>query len=145
MMIEEPAKNNENPVRRSDLLTLLCILSFIGSGIAAFSNLVLLITYDQMDQVLQDFNFEMEAMNLLLSGGKSFFLSGFILYMVSLIGVFAMWRLKKIGFHLYTAAQLFILILPIVMIPNFQFSIPGMLVTAVFIFGYATQIKFMKQ
>lgn len=145
MMIEEPAKNNENPVRRSDLLTLLCILSFIGSGIAAFSNLVLLITYDQMDQVLQDFNFEMEAMNLLLSGGKSFFLAGFILYMVSLMGVFAMWRLKKIGFHLYTAAQLFILILPIVMIPNFQFSIPGMLVTAVFIFGYATQIKFMKQ
>jgi hypothetical protein len=145
MMIEEPANNGDTPVRRSDLLTLLCILSFVGSGIAAFSNLVLLITYDQMDQVLQDFNFEMEAMNLLLSGGKSFFLAGFVLYMVSLTGVLAMWRLKKIGFHLYTAAQLFLLILPVVMIPNFPFSVAGMLVTAVFVFGYATQLKLMKR
>ncbi len=131
------------PRRRPELLTVLCILSFIGSGLAAFSNLVLFLTYDEMDSLLEEAEIGMEEIMLLLSGGRSFFIAGFFLYMVSLAGAYAMWKMRKIGFHLYTGAQLFLIILPVVTIPEFPFSIAGVLVTAAFILGYATQLKFM--
>lgn len=142
--MQDPLSPQAPAGKRSDLLTILCILSFIGSGLAAFSNLVLLLTYDELGPMLEEMNFDIEAFKLVLSGGKSFFISGFFLYVISLAGVLGMWRLRKIGFHLYAAAQLFILILPVVSIDGFPFSIPGMLVTGAFIFGYFTQLKLMK-
>lgn len=129
--------------KRTDLLTILCILSFTGSGLAAFSNLVLLLTYDEMGPIMEDLNLNMEEFKMILSGGKSFFISGFFLYIISLAGISGMWRLKRIGFHLYAAAQIFILLLPVVSIDGFQFSIPGLLLSAAFIYAYSTQLKFM--
>lgn len=137
-------QGNTERKRRPDLLTILCILSFVGSGLAAFSNLVLFLTYDEMDIMLEELKLEMDEIRLLLSGGKSFFVSGFFLYAISLAGVTAMWKLRKVGFHLYTASQVFLLILPVVSIEDFPFSIAGLLLTASFILGYATQLKFMK-
>lgn len=131
------------PKKRTDVLTILCILSFTGSGLAAFSNLVLLLTYDELGPLLEEMNFNVEAFKLILSGGKSFFISGFFLYVISLAGVSAMWRLKKIGFHLYTAAQVFLLLLPVVSIDDLPFSFPGLLITSAFIFGYFSQLKTM--
>lgn len=129
--------------KRPELLTILCILTFIGSGLAAFSNLVLFLTYDEMDVLMEEMNVEFEEVMLLLSGGKRFFISGFFLYTISLMGAIAMWRLRKLGFHLYTAAQVFLLILPLVSIDEFPFSIAGLMVTVAFVLGYATQLKFM--
>jgi hypothetical protein len=129
---------------RPELLTILCILTFIGSGLAAFSNLVLFLTYDEMDSLMKELDIGFEEITLLLSGGKSFFISGFFLYSISLAGAMAMWKLRKVGFHLYAAAQVFLLVLPLVSIDDFPFSIGGLLVTATFILGYATQLKFMK-
>jgi hypothetical protein len=136
-------QRDASPRKRPELLTILCILSFIGSGLAAFSNLVLFLTFEEMDTLLEEAEIEMEEIMILLSGGRSFFVAGFFLYMVSLAGIYSMWRMRKIGFHLYTAAQLFLIILPVVSIPDFPFSLAGVLVTAAFIFGYATQLKFM--
>lgn len=137
-------QENNTEAKRSDVLTILCILSYVGSGLAAFSNLVLLITFDELGPVLDEMDFGFEGVEQIMAGGKSFFLSGFILYVVSLAGISAMWRLRRIGFHLYAAAQLFILLLPVVSIDGFPFSIPGMLLTGAFILGYFTQLKFMK-
>ena len=93
--------------KRPELLTILCILTFIGSGLAAFSNLVLFLTYDEMDVLMEEMNVDFEEVMLLLSGGKRFFISGFFLYTISLMGAIAMWRLRKLGFHLYTACLLY--------------------------------------
>jgi len=142
--MQTPGLEIKDQKKRTDLLTVLCILSFIGSGMAAFSNLVLFLTFDEMDILLEELNFEFEEFMLLLSGGKSFFISGFFLYVISLAGASGMWRHRKIGFHLYTGAQIFILILPMVSIEGFPFSFPGLLITAAFILGYSTQLKFMK-
>lgn len=142
-LIQTPDLENTSSKKRADLLTVLCILSFVGSGLAAFSNLVLLLTYDELGPVLEEMNFNAEEFKLILSGGKSFFISGFFLYLISFFGVYSMWRLKKIGFHLYTASQVFLILLPIVSIPEFPFSFPGLLITIAFIFGYFTQLKQM--
>ena len=52
-----------------------------------------------------------------------------------------MWKLRKIGFHLYTGAQIFIIALPVAFIPAYPFSMLSVLVTAAFLIGYAVHLK----
>lgn len=133
----------EDKKKRPDLLMVLCILTFIGSGMAAFSNLFIFLSFDEVSNILEDFDMDFPEFDMIMSGGKKFFLTGFILYTLSLVGAIQMWKLKKIGFHIYTGAQIFILLLPLAMIENFQFSFFGMLITAAFIFAYAYNLKHM--
>ena len=132
------------PGKRSDLLTILCIFTFIGSGLAAFSNLFIYLSFDEMITIIEDYEVDIPGFDMMMSGGRRFFITGFILYTFSWVGALQMWKLKKIGFHLYTGAQIFILLLFIIMVPSYTFSIFSLLFTAVFIAGYAINLKFMK-
>jgi len=136
-------KNIESPKKRPDLLTVLCILTFIGSGMAAFSNLFIYLSFDEVTNILDDFEIDFPEFEMIMSGGKRFFLTGFIFYTISLAGAMQMWKLKKIGFHLYTGAQIFILLLPLAFIDNYQFSFVGLFITAAFIFAYFSNLKYM--
>lgn len=133
-----------NTKKRTDLLTVLCILTFIGSGLAAFSNLFIYLSFDEVRYIFEDYDLDFPELELIFSGGKTFFIGGFILYMLSLSGALQMWKLRKIGFHFYTAAQLFILLLPVVMLKSYPFSFVGLFITAAFIYGYYSQLKFME-
>lgn len=144
MNLEDFNKSQKETVKRSDLLTVLCILTFIGSGLAAFSNLFIYLSYEEMLTIIDEFEFEIPGFDMMMSGGRRFFLTGFILYTFSWVGALQMWKLKKIGFHLYTGAQVFILILPVILIPTYPFSIFSLLFTALFIAAYAMNLKFMK-
>ena len=134
----------QTPQTRPDVLKLLCILTFIGSGLASFSNLFIWSSFDEVQNVMEDMDFDLPELKIILSGGKQFFIAGFFLYSVSLAGAIQMWKLKKIGFHLYTASQIFLLILPLVTIRDLPFSFFGLLLTLVFIGGYFSQLRFMK-
>jgi hypothetical protein len=136
-------KADGNPGKRTELLTYLCILSFIGSGLAAISNLFIFLSYDDMINLTKEFEIKLPEFELMMSGGTKFFFAGFILYSISLLGAIGMWKLKKIGFHLYTVAQIFILILPVTFIQNYPFSILAVLVTLAFIIGYAVHLRYM--
>jgi len=136
--------------KRTDLLTILCLLSFVGGGLSAFSNLIIYLSYDEIGQLmpeiektLQDMDFEGTEFNQLLSGGKNYFLSGAVLNMISFAGVSRMWRLKKIGFHFYTAAHIFLFILPFISFDNLPFNYAGLLLSAAFIYAYSAQLKHM--
>ena len=137
-------ENTDKQIKRPELLTLLCILTFIGSGLAAFSNLFVFLTYDEVSNMMREYDFEFKEFEVILAGGKRFFVAGFILYFISLAGALQMWKLRKVGFHLYAAAQIFILILPVATIEKMQFSLFSFLITAAFIIGYASQLKYMK-
>jgi hypothetical protein len=130
-------------VKRPELLTWLCILSFIGSGLASISNLFIFLSYDEMINLMDEINFDISEFELMMSGGTRFFFTGFILYSISLFGAIFMWKLRKIGFHLYTGAQIFIIALPVVFIPAFPFSVLSVLVSAAFIVGYGVHLKLM--
>lgn len=134
----------QNAQTRPDVLKLLCILTFIGSGLAGLANLFIWSSFDEIQNIMEDIELNLPEMKLLLSGGKQFFIAGFFLYSVSLAGAIQMWKLKKIGFHLYTASQIFLLILPLVTIKDLPFSYFGLLLSLVFIGGYFSQLRFMK-
>ena len=144
MILENLNIEPKDPGKRSDLLTILCIFTFIGSGLAAFSNLFIYLSFDEMITIIEDYEVDIPGFDMMMSGGRRFFVTGFILYTLSWVGALQIWKLKKIGFHLYTGAQIFILILPVIMIPSYPFSIFSLLFTAVFIAGYAINLKFMK-
>ena len=144
MNLESINPSQKEPFKRSDLLTILCVLTFIGSGLASFSNLFIFLSYEDMLTIVDEYEVEIPGFDMMMSGGRRFFITGFILYTFSWVGALQMWKLRKIGFHLYTGAQIFILILPVAMIVSYQFSIFSLLFTAVFIAGYAINLKFMK-
>lgn len=137
-------QQENNTKKRTDILTILCILTFIGSGLAAFSNLFIYLSFDEVQYIFEDYNFDFPELEMIFSGGKIFFMGGFILYMLSLSGAMQMWKLRKIGFHFYTAAQLFILLLPVVSLKSYPFSFVGLFITSAFIYGYYSQMKLME-
>ena len=131
------------PKRRPELLTVLCILSFVGSGLAVISNLFIYMSFDEVITIIEDYELGLPEFEMIMSGGKRFFITGFFLYSISLMGAIQMWKLRKVGFHLYTVAQIFILLLPVVFIEAYQFSLISLLLTIAFVLAYFSNLKFM--
>jgi hypothetical protein len=132
-------KKTERPV----LITVLLILTFIGSGMSAVSFLFVSLSYDEVMRIIEDVYSDFPGVELLLSAKKSYFTIGFFLYSISLMGAILMWKLKKAGFHFYTAAQIFLIILPLVTIPGYRFSLFPVMVTGAFILAYSTNLRQM--
>jgi hypothetical protein len=141
--MEQDTKTDQSSTR-PELLKILCILSFIGSGIAALSNLMILLSFDQLDLIMDDLVANLPELETILSGGKGFFISGFVLYVISLAGVYQMWKLNRIGFHFYTGAQFFILLLPVITLESFQVPFLSILITIAFVIAYSSQLKVMR-
>lgn len=139
-----PVKNM--PVKRPPGLTFLCILSFIGSGISAISSLFVAIIYDMIPYIVKDSPFADAATltEMIKSAGPLFFTLMGLLYLGSLAGAILMFRLKKIGFHFYVIAQLFMLLLPSLLIDGFVVPASNLLLTGSFVLAYAVNIRSMR-
>jgi hypothetical protein len=136
-------QNSDNRKVRSGLLTFLCTLTFIGSGMATFVFMMVYLSYDEMLIAMEDYKGQFPELVNIFRGGRQFFIASSILYFISLMGAIQMWKLKKIGFHMYTAAQLFLLILPMALIDSTMFSLFEVFITLAFVSGYFSQMKHM--
>ena len=139
----EENQNNTQGMVRSSVLTFLCILTFIGSGLGTFTMTMVYLSYDDVLLAYEDLKDQLPEITALFRGGPKFFLTQGILYFISLMGAIQMWKLRKIGFHMYAAAQIFMLIVPIVIIDSSMISIVEVLITFGFIGAYFSQIKMM--
>ncbi len=129
--------------KRPELLTVICILTFIGSGLAAFSNLIISLNYDSLIEIVQNEELTLPVVDFFLMLKVEFFIISFIFYSASLFGSIQMWKLKKIGFHIYTVAQIVLLIIPSIFFPSLEFPFLGLLITVLFIVLYAKNLKYM--
>ena len=129
------------PPKRPQILSVLCILSFIGSCMSGFSFFMVYSAYDEVLPQLQDYAGKFPGMEYILSAPKGFFLTGFILYTFSFFGANLMWRLKKVGFHFYAAAQIALVLLPMIYIKGFPLPVIDGLVSALFIVLYFKHYK----
>lgn len=125
------------PAGRPQLLTVLCVLSYLGSGMASVAFFTIWSTYHEVMPILAESEAMFPGMEYFISAGRNFYLAGFILYFLSLVGVSMMWRMRKAGFHFYTGAQVMIALLPVVYIEGFPVSILEWVITAGFIILYA--------
>ncbi|WP_302567687.1 hypothetical protein [Culturomica massiliensis] len=166
--MENPFETNQ--LKRPTFLTVLCILTFIGSGWGVLSQLFSLLFTNLVDvsaqteqlNTMMD-NMESGAGTSFLSGilsssqevmqatmmhAKSIAVIGLVLSLLSLCGAILMFSLRRIGFYIYTVAQLLLLFV----VPYFAgFSmivVMGMLFSAlftvVFIILYALNLKAMR-
>ncbi|MBN1181465.1 MAG: hypothetical protein JXB49_04200 [Bacteroidales bacterium] len=123
--------------KRPGLLTVLCILTFIGSGLGILFGLLLIIGAGSV------LSFLGRIPGFGGGGGMmSYSIVSLVLSVVLLFGAIQMWKLKKLGFYLYTAAKIIGFILPIVWL-GMPFNIVGLIIMAAFIVLYGLNLKAM--
>jgi hypothetical protein len=133
---------------RPKLLTLICILTFVGSGLSMISNLALFSVIDQIKEMFAEdpiytlLGVEMN-MTIFLNVNPWFFVVQAILHSFSISGALQMWKLRKSGFHFYSVAQIILLIVPKLFITDMPFPVMDMLLTGTFVYFYYLNLKFM--
>ncbi|UBM63029.1 hypothetical protein LA303_03395 [Candidatus Sulfidibacterium hydrothermale] len=131
-------------------LKVLLILTFIGSGMTMLSNLLIFTFFDQMKMVVTT-----QMANYTFMGTKMdftpffeisplFYLIQGLLSALSLSGAILMWDLRKLGFHLYTIAQILLLIVPKLFIKGLPFPGMELLISFIFVFYYSRFLKIMR-
>jgi len=150
-MNNEEITTTENQLPQ--FLKIVCILSFIGCGLGIFSNvfgLLALKTTHAFNLALMEAaskSGEMLDPETMLFNSKVTIISGIISSIGCLVGAILMWKLKKIGFYIYTVFQICSILFPILfpMMPStLLMTFLGLLIPVAFIVMYAINLKHMK-
>jgi len=129
--MEENTQVQEN--KRPTFLTVLCILTFIGSGLGTLTYLLMTVGMGSLMSYLGSLG------GGVLGGGTTYFAIGTVLAAASLYGAIMMWKLKKMGFYIYTGANVIAIILPLFF--GMSFSAIGAVIPVVFIVLYGLNLK----
>jgi len=141
--MELPNDNNPPQEGRPKMLTILCILSFIGSGMGLLAYTFYGLMYNEVESMIEHGQFSFPGIEILMSGGSRYFLIGAFFYLISFLGVYLMWRMRTIGFHFYTAAQILMLIFPFLALENYPIPFVDFIITLIFIFLYRKFLPIM--
>jgi ABC-type multidrug transport system fused ATPase/permease subunit len=131
--------------KRPGFLTLLCVLTFIGSGFTLLSNLITPIFTPMMLEMLQNsspFPGALDAFEKVLETPIWQFYLSALFCATSVLGAIYMLKMKKIGFHIYVISQLTLFVIGQFLIgsitkPNYF----GLFLTLLFIGLYAIYYK----
>ena len=131
--------------KRPNMLTILCILTFIWSGLYLFSNLVIAGFYDVFLQIAPEISekFKLPGIDQLLAPGPVFFIVSAVLFAGSIAGAILMMRQKKAGFHIYTIFQILLILATMYFL---HLPAPGLfdlVFSGLFIYLYSMNLKFM--
>jgi hypothetical protein len=140
---EQIQVNPQKPVKRPQLLTMLCILTFVFSGMGVVGFLMVFANYEESMEALRLIYGDMEEATYILNAPREFFFISLVLSAFSLFGALLMWRLRKAGFHFYTSAQIITLLLPFIYFGSETNPLLNILVTAFFVYLYSRNLKFM--
>ncbi len=141
------------PQERPSSLTIVCVLSALNAVYQTISNISVWGMYNKFQEFLDESSEMYEQMSDIMgdtweqmalmysnifSVNRSYYLLCCIFYIVSFVGVMQMWRLNKRGFHIYTIAQILILIVSTIFVYNIPNSSPifDLIMTAIFVMFY---------
>lgn len=154
-------EEQQEPAKRPEMLTVLCILSFLNAVYNGIFNFFSFAFYDSfrtifeqmskgegmfegMEEQLDGMETMLQASLLAFSVGKGYYLFKMLLFVASFVGVLMMWKLQKKGFHVYTIAQFLMLIVTSVFVTSKidgGFPFGPIFWTALFVFMYYTHYK----
>ncbi|MCE3278342.1 MAG: hypothetical protein K0S44_533 [Bacteroidetes bacterium] len=145
--MEENEIQPEMQKKRPVALTIICILTFIFSGLSIIGSLFTTPMADMMIAFVQQqpqYNEADYADSFILwKAGWAFYLINLLLLSVSLTGAILMWNLRRIGFHLYTISNIIIFYLPILWL-GLPFNAFLAFLSLMFIGMYAMHLRYMK-
>ena len=141
-----PYTNPEEPNRaatetRPGWLMVLCILTFISSGVSClftgiYSSLPMIMEQAR-DMMVSMYGDKVDVSQALVVQPRMYYLLLCLLYAASVTGAAFMLGLRKVGFHIYTVAQALLLVAPVLFV-HLPFDVGGLLVTVAFVLLYAT-------
>ena len=134
-----------NTPKRTKLLTVLCILTFIGSGMNFISSIMIALFYDSFIAVAETISesFNLPGLEMLLEGKSVFFAVSALISAGSFTGAYLMWKLKKAGFHVYTIFQILLILAPMYFFELPTPSFLDLILSGVFVILYSTNLKYM--
>ena len=162
MEYQEDYNIEQEEPKRPEMLTVICVLSFINAVYNGIVNFVSFAFYDFFQNMFSQMrngegvfadmaeqmgdNWEMfaQASSLAFSVGRGYYFVEMVLFVASFIGVLMMWRLQKKGFHVYTIAQFLMLIATSIFVTSKidgGFPFGPIFWTAAFVFMYASHYK----
>lgn len=129
----------QNSLKR--ILHLFCILTFIGSGLYALSFLSysLMLPFMQAQYeagqipIPEEFTVTLESF---LNTPRQYFVICTLLYITSVVGAAMMWNIRRAGFHLYTVAQLLVLVITALFLGRSRVMLGDIMLTLLFITVY---------
>lgn len=150
-------QNAGAPAARPTFLTVLCILSWIWQGIMAVLLIIAMLAIgvvtaavntdavqDEMSDLAISDPSVADAMNTVASASSGMLWAavvvGFLCLILQFVGVLRMWKLKKSGFYLYSAAFVISAIMSFV---AGDYSTFGLVIGAGFVAMYAANLKSM--
>ncbi len=131
---------NEIKTNRTNLLSALCILTFVGSTVSFIGYFLASLFFEKAAELIIKYS----NWNSVEPISQLYFTLFMALSAVSLVGAIRMWKLHRNGFFIYLIAQIIILFLPAVWLGWISFSVTGAIFTAIFIGGYALNWKYLK-
>lgn len=129
---EVTANAEQKTKQRPVFLTVLCILTFIGSGLGVLFGLLALVASGYIDSLASS----IPGMSSMLGDNMFTSIMAFLLSGASLYGAIMMWQLKKMGFYIYAGAQVVMLIV--------GFSVFTLIFTALWVTLYYLNVKHME-
>lgn len=158
-----------NVQKRSEFLTVLCVLTFVNAIYHIVSGVIALFASNnaeeeigearqQMEEAMQSeevpgflesfMGGAMEGASLAAENGVTLGIGEIVLFIAIGIGALLMWQLKKVGFYIYTAANLVWLVFNPIVLDFHAFAlysaIPVFIFVALFIGMYAANLKQLK-
>lgn len=127
-------------IKRPYLLSALCILSFIGSGLAFVGYFLASVFFTTTSELIIKYSNWHSVEDI----SPLYFTIIMVLSAGSLIGAIRMWKLHRDGFLIYSISQILFIFLPVIWIGSYAFSVTGAIFTAIFIGGYALNWKWLK-
>lgn len=158
----DPMNDIVTPVKRPLGMTILLVLSLLNAIYQSVSALVLYFSAPVMRPMLEDGQLEetfrqvlptmddtmfeamMDNVTAQLTVSPTYYLILFVLFIGSLIGVLKMFKLQRLGFHIYSISQLLILIANVVYVQSHQSQLTffnEFLTTLLFILIYHLFLK----
>lgn len=142
--------------QRPFALSLFCVLSFINAVYQFIVDTVMFLSFNFLKKLfsdeevleqLEESNVGMSdfstAVDAMFAPGRHYYIIMALLYAASFVGVYYMWKLLKKGFHIYSIAQIVILITEVLLFTNVTGESPwgSVIITAVFISMYYIHYK----
>ena len=122
-------KDVQTTNQRPTFLTVLCILTFIATGLGLLFGIIGLVAAGAIESFAK-------YLPVGVDGGLFKAIITLVLVAASLYGAIQMWKLKKLGFYIYAAANVILLIM--------SFGIFSLIITAAFIVMYYLNLKVME-
>jgi hypothetical protein len=150
-------QQNLNPIgetkKRPQFLTVLCILSFVGIGIALIGGIYNLMTFSSTIALMQGtsgfFGGELgNAVDMLIEWGQTVYIINIVASLICLAGVFMMWNLKKTGYFIYIIGEIAPAIASFALLGGFgplgtMAMVGGLIFPIAFIVMYGLNLKHM--